>query len=157
FNFKKELVLETSYSKQTQNIMNDSVKKAIEYGKDVHKLLEDVDFNDLEASLSILPIKIRQSLKKLLDSKLFDFDKNPFIYQEYEFYDTIDNNTVHGVIDLLIVYDDVIYILDYKLKNIDDLAYAKQMNGYKKYIGTKTKKPMQLYLYSVLDEILTEV
>ncbi|MCK5732451.1 MAG: hypothetical protein KAH13_05500, partial [Tenericutes bacterium] len=136
FSIKKKIVEETKFSKQSQELLKENVKRVIEYGKDVHKLLEDVDFNDLEGSLRILPTKIRQSLKKLLDSKIFDFYKKPSIYQEYEFYDTIDTYTAHGVIDLLVVYDDKIYILDYKLKNIDDSAYIKQMNGYKKYIET---------------------
>ena len=50
-----------------------------------------------------------------------------------------DNNEIkHGFIDLMLEYDDYINIIDYKLKNIDDLAYIKQLNGYKQYIESWT-------------------
>ena len=43
-------------------------------------------------------------------------------------------------------------IIDYKLKNIDDLNYDKQLNGYRKYIEDKTNKKTECYLYSILNE-----
>ena len=48
-------------------------------------------------------------------------------------------------------------IIDYKLKNIDDDNYLKQLNGYKEYIEHKLGKETHIYLYSVLDKKLEEL
>ena len=42
-------------------------------------------------------------------------------------------------------------IVDYKLKNIDDPLYDKQLNGYRKVIKDKTNKEVECYLYSIID------
>ena len=72
-----------------------------------------------------------------------------FIYEE-------DNIEYNGVIDLMIEHNDYIDIIDYKLKNIDDEAYKKQLMGYKKYIQSKTNKVVNLYLYSIIDNKLIQ-
>ena len=41
--------------------------------------------------------------------------------------------------------------MDYKLKNIDDVAYNQQLNGYRKVIKEKTQKEVECYLYSIID------
>ena len=61
-------------------------------------------------------------------------------------------NLRHGIIDLMIENDDNIIIIDYKLKNIDDDAYKKQLEGYKEIIEKRSNKKIELYLYSILDE-----
>ena len=43
-------------------------------------------------------------------------------------------------------------IVDYKLKNIDDSNYDKQLNGYREFLKKKTKKEVECYLYSIIDE-----
>ena len=48
-------------------------------------------------------------------------------------------------------------IVNYKLKNISDEAYLKQLNGYKKYIESITNKQTEIYLYSILDETLQNI
>ena len=53
--------------------------------------------------------------------------------------------------------DNFITIIDYKLKNINDIEYDKQVLGYKKYIENKTGKKTIAYLYSILDEVYREV
>ena len=51
----------------------------------------------------------------------------------------------------MLEYIDHIDIIDYKLKNIEDEAYIKQLEGYRTYIKRKTNKPVNLYLYSIID------
>ena len=82
---------------------------------------------------------------------------NSNIYKEYEFITNIDNKEYHGIIDLIIEYDDCIKIIDYKLKNINDIEYKKQLNIYREYISSITNKKVYTYLYSIIDNILTEV
>ena len=62
-----------------------------------------------------------------------------------------DDIKYHGIIDLMLEYDDHIDIIDYKLKNIDDKKYAEQLNGYKNFIESKSNKKVNLYLYSIID------
>ena len=62
-----------------------------------------------------------------------------------------DDTKYHGIIDLMLEYDNHIDIIDYKLKNIDDDKYLKQLNGYKEFVATKTNKVINLYLYSIVD------
>ena len=50
----------------------------------------------------------------------------------------------------MLEYDTFINIIDYKLKNIDDIAYQKQLFGYQHYIQNISKKQVHIYLYSVI-------
>jgi ATP-dependent helicase/nuclease subunit A len=157
FNYEKIEVEKARYSKSQKSILDETSKQAIEYGNYVHRLLENFDFSDIDNSLNRLPTNIRNSYKKLIESEIFDFSKKPNIYQEYEFYLNKNNIVRRGIIDLLVVYDDCVYIIDYKLKNINDLAYVEQLKGYKEYIENKANKPTYTYLYSITDQILNLV
>ena len=79
------------------------------------------------------------------------------IYKEYEFVYEEDNIIYHGIIDLMLEYDDYIKIIDYKLKNISDEAYLKQLNGYKKYIEKVFNKKVSIYLYSIINDTLEKI
>ena len=68
-----------------------------------------------------------------------------------------DSNNKHGIIDLMLEYNDEIKIIDYKLNNTSDSDYYKQLNGYKEFIQTKTKKRVRIYLYSILNRELKEL
>ena len=68
-----------------------------------------------------------------------------------------ENTIYHGIIDLMFIYDDHIDIIDYKLKNIEDEAYMIQLNGYKEFIYLKTKKKINIYLYSILNNELKKL
>ena len=50
----------------------------------------------------------------------------------------------------MLEYNDKIDIIDYKLNNIKDENYLKQLNGYKTYIETLTNKEINIYLYSII-------
>ena len=75
------------------------------------------------------------------------------MYKEYEFLFEEDNKISHGIIDLLIDCGDYLMIVDYKLKNIDDINYDKQLNGYREFLEKKTGKRVECYLYSIIDSI----
>ena len=83
--------------------------------------------------------------------------KDKTMYKEYEFIYTENNEKNHGIIDLLIEDENECIIIDYKLKNIDDSLYDRQLNGYKKYIERLTNKNCKCYLYSILDEKYREI
>ena len=129
------IVNDNHYSKNTKLIDSDMARK-LEYGTDIHKTMEYTNNNKL---FSKLP-------KNYLN-----------IYHEFEFIDTINNNNYHGIIDLMVEYDTIIYIIDYKLKDISDLEYKKQLSGYANYIKKITNKEIKTFLYSIMDDELREV
>ena len=44
-----------------------------------------------------------------------------------------------------------------KLKNIDDLNYLKQLDGYKNYLQKISNKKVEIYLYSIMTGELKEL
>ena len=121
----------------------------------VHSILEYLDFNNPDFSNidDVLQEKITSFLKSDL---LKDISKGK-IFKEYEFIYEKDNKLNHGIIDLMIEYSDYIDIIDYKLKNIEDENYIKQLKGYKEYIKDRTNKKVNLYLYSIIDNRFTNI
>ena len=93
-------------------------------------------------------------INKLLEN--FDF-KDAEIYQELEFMFEKDDIKYHGIIDLMLEYSDKIFIVDYKLKNIDDENYIKQLRVYYDYVKSISDKKVYLYLYSILDNKVKEI
>ena len=48
-------------------------------------------------------------------------------------------------------------IIDYKLKNINDVEYKKQIEKYKEYLANKTNKKIYTYLFSIVDGTLEKI
>ena len=66
-------------------------------------------------------------------------------------------NNYNGIIDLLLEYDDEYVIIDYKLSNIDDTSYDKQVRGYMDYVHSITNKNVKGFLYSLYKGTYREV
>lgn len=138
----------------SKTISDDAILDVIEFGNHMHKLLEIVNF-DTKDTTFIKDEKERKYIDKILNLSIFKGVSNDNILHEYNFYDDI--NDVHGVIDLLVNKDNEILIIDFKLKNISDEEYVKQLQTYKAYISTITKKPVKTYLLSIIDGVIMEV
>ena len=143
-NINYEKVENKQYSKKQNKVIDKSIIKNMEYGTNIHEIFEYADFKNPENNYVI-------NFLKLIDNNFIN------IYHEYEFTYKINNETYNGIIDLMLEYADHIYIIDYKLKDINDESYIKQLNGYKNYIKTITSKNVQTFLYSILDNKLMEV
>ena len=162
-NFIKKKELNISYnpitsmkqSKDNSKIFSVSEKNAMALGEDIHYILEAIDFNNPDIDSLKLDDFYKSKLKLFFEIGL-DF-KNAKIYKEYQFSYMDDNVVKNGIIDLMLEYDNEIKIIDYKLKEVDDMAYLKQLDGYKKFISTKTNKVVKVYLYSIIDGYLKEV
>jgi len=87
----------------------------------------------------------------------FDNVNEANIFHEYEFIYTLNNTKYHGVIDLMLEYPSHIDIIDYKLSDVTDINYISQLNGYKEYISSITKKPVNVYLYSIINEKISSL
>lgn len=136
------------FSKNNKHLIDKKEQKNLNLGLDIHYILETIDFK--KPNFNLIKKEYVPFIKSFLDSDLMK-NLNCKIYKEYEFKYTKDFVNYHGFIDLLMEYDDYINIIDYKLKHVDDLAYLKQLTGYKDYIENKTNKKVYLYLYSIID------
>ena len=140
----KVLVEENKYSKTQNKILTIEEINNMKYGTDIHHIFEVEDF---EATTN-------EKVKKFLEV----YNKKPGkTYKEYEFAYEKDGKFYHGIIDLMFEYESFIDIIDYKLSDIEDEAYIKQLNGYKEYISNKTNKEVNIYLYSILNNELKKI
>lgn len=150
-------ILEKHYSKEELHLIESSEKHLLEYGTKVHEILEEIDFNNYNLDLYDIEDIVKDKINAFINSELMKDKLNLNMYKEYEFLYEDENNLSHGIIDLLVEDNQSMYIIDYKLKNIDDPMYDKQLNGYKNFISTKTNKSIRCFLYSILDEDYREV
>ncbi|MBR7042476.1 MAG: hypothetical protein IKI04_03135 [Bacilli bacterium] len=132
------------FSKESMEVTNIDNIKNMEYGTHIHEILEYSDFTNPDNEYV---------------SNLINLIPKGFIntYHEYEFSYIYADTQYNGIIDLMVEYNDIVYIIDYKLKNISDDAYKEQLKGYKDYIESITNKNVKTYLYSIKDNILREV
>ena len=156
-NVDTEILEEVHYSKEKLHIITNEEKEVMNFGTKVHEILELIDFNNYDLDLFDIDNSIKNKINNFINSDFMKDKLNLNMYKEYEFLYSEDNTLSHGIIDLLLEDNDKMIIIDYKLKNIDDEAYDKQLNGYRKYIETRTGKKTYCYLYSILDERVREV
>lgn len=155
-NIQLEIKETKIFSKKINELIDKETKRNIDLGIKVHQIIEYIDFHNFKEDL-IEDLFIRNLIKKFLQSPLLANLEKAKIYQEYEFLYEEDSIEYHGIIDLLLVYEDHIDIIDYKLNNIVDENYEKQLNGYKKYISKISKKDVHAYLFSILTQEIKEI
>jgi len=153
-NFKEKEKTSKQISKETKTLLSKEEKEKMEFGTKMHEVFEYLDFKN--PNIHSLPISdyFKAKIEKFLS--LIDTKDIINVYKEYEFSYEKDDNYFHGIIDLILEYEDKIKIIDYKLKNIDDENYDKQIKTYKEYLSTKTNKKIETYLFSILKEKLEE-
>ena len=147
--------LKSSHFSKTQPLnLLESPKQKFKQGIDVHRLFETFDFYHPQTALKSLTTTDQMMMQKFLNQDVIKSIDRGIIFQEYPFIETLNNETKMGIIDLMVIYPDHIDIIDYKLKNINDNAYVNQLKGYRQHIMTKTDKPIHLYLYSIIQNIM---
>ena len=144
------------YSKTVHKLISEDIDNNIKLGLEIHEILEHLDFKNPKLDL-IKNEFINDKVEQLLKHPILSNIDQAKIYKEFEFIYEEEKTTHHGIIDCMIEYDDYIDIIDYKLKNTNDEAYIKQLNGYAEYIINKTNKPVNIYLYSILDANLKKL
>ena len=153
--YNEEIFEEKHFSKETNKLISREETTNMNFGTEMHYMLENTNLKNPDYTL-LSPIE-KSILENLLKNDIFKNINHADIYQEYEFIDDNETSEKTGVIDLMLEYNDHIDIIDYKLKNVADNAYKKQLNGYKEYIENKTNKHVDTYLYSLLDRTLTKI
>ena len=156
-NIENNIIKEDSYSKKINKLIDNETKNNIILGTKIHYVLELVDLKNPNLDKIRVDDFIKNKVNKLLKNDVFKNVKDATVYKEYEFMYEKDDIVHHGIIDLMLIYDDKIDIIDYKLKNIEDENYILQLNGYKEYIKTKFNKETNIYLYSIIDEKIKKI
>ena len=155
-NIKNDITEEKHFSKETNMLSTKEEIKMMKYGTRIHEYLELIDYKNPNLSL-IKDTFIKDKIEKFLNNDLLKNIKDSNIYHEYEFYYEKDNINYHGIIDLMLEYDEHIDIIDFKLKSITDDNYKSQLYGYKNYIENITNKKVNTYLYSILNEKIESI
>lgn len=152
---EKKVIEQKKYSKENLELLSREKYELLKFGTKVHEILEFIDFKDPDYT-GIDP-QIATKIDRFLKQEIIKQNLDATFYHEYEF--VMQDNAViyHGIIDLLIETKNKIIIVDYKLKNIDDDKYKDQLYGYKEVMRKKSCKNVSCYLYSIMDETLTEI
>ena len=138
-------------SKETGDIVDDGL---LEFGSEIHYLLEIADYETKDSSY-IKDTRMRKYINNVLTSKLFKNVKNNQVLREFAFFDEV--NGVNGVIDCLLMKEDEVTIIDFKLKNLDDDKYVLQLHTYRDYIKQITSLPIKMYLISAITGEVKEI
>ena len=149
-------VIERRHASHELYEIDDEIKKLLEKGTLLHSYFEIVDFlkPDLRMELELKGVP-KQYQKYLFNFKQLDIFDNKCIRELHEH--PYFEDGVNGIIDYVLEKEDELLIIDFKTKNIDDPGYISQLNTYRRYLETKTTKPIRMYLYSIIDNILKEV
>ena len=142
-------------SKETHGLLDKDTKDKMKFGTMMHEILELLDFKKPDIDGLNIDNFYKSKLKNFLN--LVDIDKVVNIYKEYEFLYQKEDSILHGIVDLILEYEDKISIIDYKLKNVDDLNYIKQLESYRDYIALKSNKKIDIYLFSIIDGTLNKL
>lgn len=140
--------------KASKENIGDIDQSLLDFGNRIHQLLEVVNFETKDTSF-IQNSQEKKYINNVLNCGLFNNVKNEDIRHEFNFFDKINN--VHGVIDALLLLEDEIKIIDFKLKKLDDAAYEKQLHVYRQYIKTITNKKISMYLVSAITGEVKEI
>lgn len=123
-------------------------KALLEQGERLHQILADLDLRSPDLGF-VESAADRQRVEDFLSQEIFADLSDADIFQEYEFYDPSRRSA--GSIDLLLLWSDRAVIVDYKLKNTDDPAYRHQLLAYGLFVEENFGRPVELYLYSLVD------
>lgn len=152
----KKKIEQQKFSKNNTVLNTKEDDQNIKLGVKMHEYLELIDFQNPNYNL-IPEIFLRKKIKDFLETPFMKKNKTAEIYKEFEFIYEEDNQEYHGMIDLMLIDKDKIILVDYKLNNIVDQAYEKQLKGYQSYIERKSKKRVEIYLYSILNEQIINI
>ncbi len=116
-------------------------------GTKIHYLLEIANYETKDTNF-IKDSKLRKCVDRVLNDELFNGINNSNLRHEFEFFD--EENGVNGIIDCLIIRQNQVDIVDFKLKNINKEEYIDQVNAYRNYISKLTSLPVRAYLLAVV-------
>lgn len=157
YDFIPEVVKKRRISKTIDELITKETAIVLKRGTRLHEILQVINFNDVDFSQLNLSISEEHMLKEVLNLECFKNISSAKVYKEYEFSYEVLGKKIHGIIDLLVEYDDHFEIIDYKLSDIDKEEYIVQLNEYYKYLRLISDKEIKMYLVSITKAKLKEV
>lgn len=152
-NLDYQELIPAHFSKETLSLIDETTHRLEEKGTLIHSIFETVDFKLVDN----IDEEYKSYVYNFLNHEEVKDIKSAKIYKELELIYNDDLHEYHGFIDLMLEYPDHIDIIDYKLSNIDSKEYIDQLNGYKKYIESKTAKEVRTFLYSINQDIFMRI
>ena len=138
-----------------ENADGEDIQDILSFGTRLHYLLEIFNYETKDYSF-IRDENMKKYVKNVVNCGLFDNINKTKLLHEFKFFD--EKNQVNGIIDALLVKDDEIDIVDFKLKKIDDENYDKQLKVYYDYIEQiANDKPIKMFLVSAITGEVREV
>ena len=146
--------VEIAKKKASKEKIDEVDRGLLEFGTEIHYLLEIADYETKDTAFITTPI-MKKYVNNVLSAKVFENVKNNQVLHEYSFFD--EKNSLSGVIDCLLVKQDEIDIIDFKLKNLDDDKYILQLHSYRDYIEQISDKPIRMFLISAITGEVKEI
>ena len=138
----------------SKEIVEDVDDSLLEFGTRLHYLLEVANYETKDVSF-IKENNLKKYVSNVLNCGLFDNVKNSQVLHEYSFFN--EETNTNGIIDCMVISDNEIKIIDFKLKKISDEKYNKQLNIYADYIQLLSNKSIKLYLISSITGEVKEI
>ncbi len=149
-NIPNTIIEEKKASKVVNDLITEEKRELLQMGSKVHKIFEQTDFLNISNN-NPYQKQIANLVKKL------NITKDTKIYKEYEFINYEQGTRFKGIIDLVLIDKDIVKIVDYKLKNIEDEKYDEQLKVYYNYLKNIFKQEIKMYLYSIFDDEIREI
>ena len=150
-----QIIEKKTFSKSLNERIDLAKAKVLERGTYLHKVFEVTNFKELlnrdcqnNDEVFVKNFLNHNELKQILDAKIF---------KEHDIRFLKDGALYHGVIDLLLEYEDHFDIFDYKTSNTESPEYILQLQGYKDFIENKYHKKTYIYLYSILNDTIEKI
>ncbi len=157
YEFKPVKTIKKHISKTVDELITKDTAVVLKIGTKLHEVMQTIDFSNYDLSKFKLAKREKEILLNVLNLDCFKDINKAKVYKEYEFFYEKDGVSYHGIIDLLVEYDDHLEIIDYKLSNIDKEEYVLQLNEYYKYLKLISDKDIKMYLLSITNAKLKEV
>lgn len=152
FSYKLEL---SNIKKASSDELIHTSLENVKFGVDLHEYLRYIDFKNPKLELIKDP-KVKKIITNFLDEDIVKQYADHYIYKEYRFFNKISNS--YNFIDLLMIKGEEAVIIDYKLKNIENLDYVYQLEVYRDYVLNNLPiKSCKIYLYSLVKSKLEEI
>ena len=133
---------------------------AMELGTRIHRCLELIDFTaDPAPQIEKLGEAefAKEKITRFFRLPLFREKKIIDSYHEHRFLWRRGDESISGVIDLILETEEELIVIDYKLSDINKEEYDRQLNLYSGYLRSVSPKRVSAYLYSLLNEELRRV
>ncbi len=145
---EQHVIINRKASATIDSVIEHKVAKNVAKGNEIHELMEFCDILKIDEEIAKAEGLLETALLNLQNSNLLNGVIN--YYPEFQFKLETGEQTINGIIDLLVETDESFVIIDYKLNNIHKPEYVEQVKTYKQYLQSISEKNIEGYLLSLI-------